>query len=141
MLERQNKQEIIFATKTNSCLAVMELKAQEMNIKGVGLIALFDNKNNNWNSKMRIMGALKNESVNFLSVAYSKAGEMVDTLQNSGTTDRTSLLGEFGFLGGVIKKVETAYLLAVFSGASGEEDTVIAQLGLDFMLDEIKKQQ
>lgn len=138
MLEKQQNYETIFASNANNSLKAMALKAQEMNIKGVGLIALFDNQSAHWDSKMSIMGALKNDTVNFLSVAYSKAGEMIDTLQNSGTTDRTPLLGEFNFLGGVIAKIETGYVLAVFSGATGEEDTVVAQVGLDFMADKIQ---
>lgn len=138
MLEKDLNNETIFLSNSNNCLKAMQLKAQEMNIKGVGMIAIFNYETNNWTSKMSVMGALKNNTVNFLSVAYSKAGEMIDTLQNSGTTDRTPLLGEFNFLGGVIAKIETGYVLAVFSGATGEEDTVVAQVGLDFMADKIQ---
>lgn len=105
-----------------------------MHIQGVGLVAYYNSKTANWTSKMVVMGALKNETVNFLSVAYSKAGEMIDTFQNSGTTARVPLLGEFNFKGGVISKVQENYVLVVFSGASGEEDTIVAQQGLDFLL-------
>lgn len=133
MYTNQLYSESIFLTQANQTLNSMKLKAQEMNIKGVGMVAYYNYKSKNWTSKMSIMGALKNDTVNFLSVAYSKAGEMIDTLQNSGSTDRIPLLGEYNFLGGVIKKVGNDYVLAVFSGATGEEDTIVAQHGLDFM--------
>lgn len=106
-----------------------------MNIKGVGLIAFYDNETANWVSKMKVMGVLKNETVNFLSVTYSKAGEMIDTLKNSGAIECTPLLGEYGFLGGIIKQIDTYYILTVFSGASGEEVTVIAKVGLETYLE------
>ena len=133
MYTNQLYSESIFLTQANQTLNSMKLKAQEMNIKGVGMVAYYNYKSKNWTSKMSIMGALKNDTVNFLSVAYSKAGEMIDTLQNRGSTDRIPLLGEYNFLGGVIKKVGNDYVLAVFSGATGEEDTIVAQHGLDFM--------
>ncbi len=116
----------------------MEEKSLEMNIKGVGILAFLDNNKENWLSKMKVMGALKNDEANFLAITYTKAGEMVDTLKNSGTTERTPLLGEFNFLGGVIKKVNNGYILAVFSGATGEEDTVVAEAAIDSLLQIMK---
>lgn len=126
--------EFIFASQADQCLQTMKIRAEQMHIQGVGLVAYYNSKTANWTSKMVVMGALKNETVNFLSVAYSKAGEMIDTFQNSGTTARVPLLGEFNFKGGVISKVQENYVLVVFSGASGEEDTIVAQQGLDFLL-------
>jgi hypothetical protein len=126
--------ENLFLDNSDASLSVMERKSKEMKIIGVGIIAFLEN----WVSKMKVMGALKNEKVNFLAVAYSKAGEMVDTLKNSGTSDRTPLLGEFNFIGGVIEKVSNGYVLAVFSGATGEEDTVVAKLGLEFILSKLQ---
>jgi hypothetical protein len=111
------------------CLNTMNQKRKTMGVSGVAMVAFTENLDN-WTSKMKVCGALKNETVNFLSVAYSKAGEMIDTLKNSGNAGRAPLLGEFGFLGGLIEKYENGYLVAVFSGATGEEDTLIAQAGL-----------
>ena len=139
MLEKQPNHETIFLSIADKSLNAMKTKAQEMNIKGVGLVAFYDSEKENWISKMSIMDALKNDTVNFLSVAYSKAGEMMDTLQNSGTTDRVPLLGEYNFLGGVIEKTGNDYVLAVFSGATGEEDTIVAALGLKTILNTLKK--
>lgn len=111
------------------CLNIMEGKRKAMNVNGVAMVAFTENLSE-WTSKMKVCGALKNDTVNFLSVAYSKAGEMVDTLKHSGNAGREPLLGEFGFFGGVIEKYETGYVIAVFSGATGEEDTIIAEAGL-----------
>jgi hypothetical protein len=130
--------ENLFLDNSDASLSVMERKSKEMKIIGVGIIAFLEYGKENWVSKMKVMGALKNEKVNFLAVAYSKAGEMVDTLKNSGTSDRTPLLGEFNFIGGVIEKVSNGYVLAVFSGATGEEDTVVAKLGLEFILSKLQ---
>jgi len=130
--------ENLFLDNSDASLTAMELKSKEMKIRGVGIIAFLEDGKANWVSKMKVMGALKNEEVNFLAVAYSKAGEMVDTLKNSGTCDRMPLLGEFNFIGGVIEKVKNGYVLAVFSGATGEEDTVVAELGLEFILSKLK---
>lgn len=128
-------EETFFFTQAENSLNAMAIKAQKMNLKGVGLIAYMEGLDkSSWISKMKVCGALKNEEANFLAIAYTKAGEMVDTLQNSGTTDRKPLLGEFNFLGGLIEKTNTGYVLAVFSGATGEEDTLIAQAGLDAFL-------
>ena len=122
----------IFLLRSNDCLDRMADKAQEMGLKGVGLIALLEGtEKKSLISKMKVCGALKNKDANFLAIAYTKAGEMVDTLQNSGTTNRIPLLGEFNFLGGLIEKIKNGHLLVVFSGATGEEDTIIARAGLD----------
>ncbi|MBC5839285.1 hypothetical protein [Flavobacterium muglaense] len=130
--------ENLFLDNSDSSLTAMEQKSKELKIRGVGIIAFLEDGKENWVSKMKVMGALKNEKVNFLAVAYSKAGEMVDTLKNSGTSDRTPLLGEFNFLGGLIEKVNNGYVLVVFSGATGEEDTVVAEVGLEFILSKLK---
>lgn len=111
------------------CLKTMDQKRTDMNVTGVAMIAFTENLSE-WTSKMKVCGALKNETVNFLSVAYSKAGEMMDTLKHSGNAGRKPLLGEFGFFGGIIEKYKTGYVIAVFSGATGEEDTLIAETGL-----------
>lgn len=121
----------LFLGQCDESLNIMALKAEEMGLKGVALVAFMVGKDKStWISKMKVCGALKNNDANFLAIAYAKAGEMADTLQNSGTTNRIPLLGEFDFLGGLIEKTNSGYILVVFSGASGEEDTVIATVGL-----------
>ena len=57
---------------------------------------------------------------------------MAETLQNSGSKVRTVKVGEFDYIGGLIRKVDSGYLMATFSGASGEEDLMVSQKGLDW---------
>jgi hypothetical protein len=135
MIPQVQNNEELFLVNADAALEAMNKESLQMNIKGVGILAFLDNNKENWMSKMKVMGALKNDEANFLAIAYTKAGEMVDTLKNSGTTERKPLLGEFNFLGGIIKKVNNGYIIAVFSGATGEEDTVVAEVGMQLLLD------
>jgi hypothetical protein len=126
------KGEKIFIKNGDNCLALMEEAAREMSVKGVALIAFIPgDSTTKWVSKMRVVGALKNNSANYLAIAYSKAAEMADLYKDSGSKTRDPLHGEFGYMGGIIKKVESGYILAVFSGASGEQDAEIANIGVD----------
>lgn len=129
-----------FIEHADACLEIMELAAQEMSVIGAAVIAYIPGEHTaSWISRMRVVGTLANESANFLAIAYSKAAEMAETYKTSGTADREPLLGEFGYQGGVIKKVDAGYLLAVFSGASGEQDVEIAGKGLDCLLKALAK--
>ena len=103
-----------------------------MSVQGVAVVAFIPGDTaHTWISGMRVVGRLASGSANFLSVAYSKAGEMADTFRDSGSGTREPLHGEFGYQGGLIRKVAPGYLLTVFSGASGEEDTEIARAGME----------
>ncbi len=122
----------LFLANAQGCLDAMEATAREMSVQGVAVIAFIPGKKSlTWISRMKVVGTLASDNSNFLSVAYSKAGEMAETLRNSGSAGREPLHGEFGYEGGVIEKVSTGYILAVFSGATGEQDTEIARAGLD----------
>ena len=123
--------ERVFTKHADDCLRIMEQSALNMQVKGVAVLAFIPgDTSETWISKMSVVGALSNEKANYLAVAYSKAGEMAETFQNSGSGVREPKLGEFGWQGGVIKKVKTGYLLATFSGATGEQDLEIANKGL-----------
>lgn len=123
--------ERVFTKHADDCLLVMEQAALKMQVKGVAVVAFIPgDTSDTWISKMKVVGTLSNESANYLAVAYSKAGEMAETFQDSGSGVREPKLGEFGWQGGVIKKVKTGYLLATFSGATGEQDVEIANKGL-----------
>jgi hypothetical protein len=82
---------------------------------------------------MKVVGNLTNVKSNYLAIACSKAAEMADTHKDSGTGVRPPLAGEFGYQGGLIKKVSGGYILAVFSGGKSEEDLVAAKKGLDWL--------
>lgn len=129
------KGEKILIKNGNKCLALMEQAAGDMSVKGVALIAFIPgDRTKAWTSKMSVIGALKNNSANFLAIAYSKAAEMADLYMDSGSRTRDPLHGEFAYQGGIIKKVKSGYILAVFSGASGEQDVEIANVGVESLL-------
>lgn len=126
--------EKIFLEHAEDCLDLIERAAREMKVQGVAVIAYIPgDSTKSWVSKMRVAGALTNGSANFLAIAYSKAAEMADTFKSSGSGAREPLHGEFGYLGGVIKKVDSGFILAVFSGATGEQDAELAGIGVDWL--------
>ncbi len=132
MEEDSKKGEESFIKHADESLAIMEQAALKMEVKGVAVVAYIpDNPAKSWISKMKVVSALTSENASFLAIAYSKASEMADTFQDSGTTDRKPLSGEFGYQGGVIKKTDSGHILAVFSGATGEQDTAIAREGIE----------
>jgi hypothetical protein len=100
-----------------------------------------DNSGLSWVSQMKAVDTIKvldgspeksqYPGYNFIGVAYSKAAEMADTKLNSGSKVRPAYQGEFGYQGGVIKKVQTGYVLTVFSGATSEQDLEIAKAGMN----------
>ena len=87
-----------------------------------------------------MVGALKKgpsrdePEMNLLAIVYSKAAEMADTLQASGSGVRPPLKGEFGWPGGVITRGKTGYLIAAFSGGSSADDIKVSRVGLDILV-------
>ncbi len=121
-----------FIKHADECLTVMEQAALKMQVKGVAVVAFIPgDTTSTWTSKMKVVGTMTNESSNYLAVAYSKMGEMAETFKDSGSGVREPKTGEFGWQGGTIKKVKAGYILAAFSGASGQQDFDIASEGLD----------
>jgi len=112
----------------------MKQEALYMNIKGVGSVYFIpSDKTQSWISKMIVVGATGNDEYNFIAIANSKAGEIAETLQNSESKIRKVKVGEFDFIGGTIKKIKNGYLLATFSGATGEQDLAVSQKGLGWL--------
>jgi uncharacterized protein GlcG (DUF336 family) len=119
----------------------MENHARKLGVKGVIVVASMDNSGLSWVSQMKAVDTIKvldgspeksqYPGYNFIGVAYSKAAEMADTKLNSGSKVRPAYQGEFGYQGGVIKKVQTGYVLTVFSGATSEQDLEIAKAGMN----------
>ncbi len=129
---RAQSGETEFIKHADECLTVMEQAALKMQVKGVAVIAFIPgDTTSTWTSKMKVVGAMTNESSNYLAVAYSKMGEMAETFKDSGSGVREPKTGEFAWQGGTIKKVKEGYILAAFSGASGQQDFDIASEGLD----------
>lgn len=131
---QSNTGENAFLNHADEALSEMVQAALKIQVKGVAVIAYIPgDTSTTWISKMKVVGAMANESANYLAVAYSKAAEMAETFQNSGSGVREKKLGEFGWMGGLIQEVDGAYVLAAFSGATGEQDVEIATHGLELL--------
>ncbi|MGA1236902.1 MAG: hypothetical protein ACO34E_08550 [Limisphaerales bacterium] len=131
-----------FDSTANSALRAMTLRAQELKIQGVAVIAYIPGSTTqSWSSKMTVVGKMINEpsdgnnGANLLAIAYTKACEMAETLKNSGHAGRPVMTGETGWEGGRIRQVKDGYLIAAFSGGPSEEDLKVAQAGLDAFSD------
>jgi hypothetical protein len=138
--EEKGKRMELFQSSAASMIAAMENHARKLGVKGVIVVASMADSSNSWISQMKAVDAIKviddrpeqhqYPGYNFIAIAYSKAAEMADTKLNSGSKVRPAYQGEFGFEGGVIKKLRSGYFLAVFSGATSEQDLEIAKVGM-----------
>ena len=127
--------EKIFVKQADQCLSHIEQSAQKISIKGVAIVAFIPSDTTvSWISKMKVVGNLTHDKANLLAIASTKAAEMADTHQDSGSGIREIYSGELGYKGGMIKKVSSGYILAVFSGGSGEQDLEVAKIGLDWLV-------
>lgn len=126
-------------TLANAALDAMRKRAAELNISGVAVVSYAEGETiQGWTSKMAVVGRMKDPAAsekgnNLLGIAYAKAAEMADTLQDSGTAKRPPMTGEFGWQGGVIAKVKTGYLIVAFSGGKSEDDVQVSKAGLEVM--------
>ncbi len=114
----------------------MKAKAIEMGIQGVAT-ASFLNKGEDvdWIGEMRVVGTpldLKG-GFNLVAVAWSKCGEVIATGADSGNPDHQTLTGELGYAGGAYGEYEGCKLAFAFSGATSEEDLVVAKYGIERM--------
>lgn len=135
-LQAKTKQasEKTFIRQADKSLALIEQAAQKISIKGVAIIAFIPGDDTqSWISKMKVVGHLTNDKANLLGIASTKAAEMADTHLDSGSKIREIYSGELGYKGGLIKKVKSGYILAVFSGGSSEQDLEVAKIGLDWL--------
>jgi hypothetical protein len=129
-----------FQSVASKIITKMEHHARKLGVKGVIVVASMDDSGLSWVSQMKAVDTIKvldgspeksqYPGYNFIGVAYSKAAEMADTRLNSGSKVRAAYEGEFGYQGGVIKKVQLGYILTVFSGATSEQDLEIAKVGM-----------
>ena len=124
----------MFFKHAEESLEIMDAAAGNFSAKGVAIISFIPGEETkSWISKMKVIGSLSNEKANFLAIAGSKAAEMATTYMDSGSGVRKPLNGELGYKGGVIRKVKCGYIVASFSGSSGEIDAKISKAGLDFL--------
>jgi hypothetical protein len=103
-------------------------------MQGVVIVAYIPGeKTESWTSRMKVVGNLANVKVNFLAIAYAKASEMAVTLKDSGDQSRKDIVGELGYQGGAIMKVDSGYLVAAFSGGTGQQDVDVSKIGLEWL--------
>ena len=129
-----------FSERADRALESMQARADALGVSGVAVVAYAEGDPvASWSSKMRVVGKMTEPASgdrrgsNLLAIAYTKASEMADTLQDSGSGIRPTMTGETGWHGGLIRKVPTGYLIAAFSGASSEDDIKISRAGLDIL--------
>jgi len=127
-----------FDATADAALVAMKKRAAELKIGGVAVVAYFEGDSiQAWSSKMAVVGRMKdapstgNNGSNLLGIAYAKAAEMADMLQNSGSGTRPPMIGEFGWQGGVIARAKTGYVIAAFSGGKSEDDVEVSKAGLE----------
>jgi len=124
-----------FIAQADKSLSLIADAARKISIKGVAIVAFIPgDTTKTWISKMKVVGHLTDNKNNLLGIASAKAAEMADTHLDSGSKIREIYSGELGYQGGLIKKVKSGYILAVFSGGSGEQDMEAAKIGLDWLL-------
>jgi hypothetical protein len=131
---QSNVGEASFIKHADSCLETMQETASKDGLKGVAVVIFIPNNTvKEWISKMKVVGVFTKEKRNLLAIAYSKASEMAETLKDSGGNKREPFFGEFGYKGGVIKKVKHGYIATAFSGGSGQQDFEISNIGLNYI--------
>jgi hypothetical protein len=120
-----------FNKAAEAALREMKQEAEKRKTSGAAVVALIPgSKTSAWSSRMQVVGSFVLNKYNVLGVAYSKAAEMADTLQNSGSGSRPPYKGELGYKGGVIEKQAFGYLLSAFSGGKTDDDLAVARIGL-----------
>jgi hypothetical protein len=127
--------EKLFLKHADEALSAIEQGAGKLSIKGVAIVIFIPGDTvKSWVSKMKVIGLIKKGASNLLGVACSKVSEMADTYQDSGSGVRPPLKGEYGYKGGVIRKVSSGYIMAVFSGGSPDQDKEIATSGAELLV-------
>ncbi len=126
-----------FARTADQALEAMRTRATAMKVNGAAVVIhIAGEVTTGWESRMVVVGSfMPKGETNVLAIAYTKAGEMADTLKDSGTStpERVVKRGENGWKGGVIRKVPGGYVLAAFSGGKSEDDVAISKEGLEIL--------
>ena len=135
-----NKANGNFDAVADKALLAMKKRAEELNVKGVALVAYAEGDTvQAWSSKMVVVGHLTDgqsatrKGNNLLGIAYTKAAEMADTLKDSGSKVRPPMTGEYGYQGGLVAKGKTGILIVAFSGGPSEDDLKVSHAGMDIM--------
>jgi len=122
----------------------MKAKAIEMGIEGVATASVLNNGDSvDWIGEMKVVGSYCNwkDGFNLVAVAWSKCGEVIATQADSGDPNHKTITGELGYAGGAYDEHEGCKLAFAFSGATSEEDLVVAKYGIEKMKGYISSQQ
>jgi hypothetical protein len=130
-----------FDVLADKALLAMKKRAEELNMKGVAVVAYSEGDTvKSWSSKMVVVGNLtvgpsqkSPAGENMLAIAYTKAAEMAATQKNSGSHVRPLLKGENGWKGGVVTRGKTGLLIVAFSGGPSEDDVKVSRAGLEVL--------
>jgi len=131
-----------FGAVADKALLAMKKRAEELNIKGVAVVACSQGRTvKSWSSKMLVVGHLiaapsskSPAGSNFLAIAYTKAAEMASTQKDSGSQIRPPMAGETGWKGGVVARGKSGLFIAAFSGGPSEDDVKVSRAGLKVLL-------
>ena len=114
----------------------MKAKAVEMGIEGVATASvLAKGQTDDWIGEMKGVGTPYNqkEGWNLVAIAWSKCGEVIATGADSGNPDHQKMMGELGFVGGAYDEFDGCKMAFAFSGATSEDDLVVAKYGIERM--------
>ena len=112
----------------------MKAKALEMGIQGVATASVLNSGETfDWIGEMKVVETPCNpkEGWNLVAIAWSKCGEVIATEADSGNPNHKKILGELGFTGGAYDEYKGCKLAFAFSGATSEEDLVVAKYGIE----------
>ncbi|MFC1700471.1 hypothetical protein ACFLZ4_02425 [Patescibacteria group bacterium] len=120
--------------------------ATQMGLQGVGGALVVLDGETVWNPTLVVVGNFQrgpdpnrgedDTGTNYAAVGFSKLAEMIDTEKNSGTQrDRKPKKGEFGYLGGVMSRIDNMLILTFFSGGTENEDNRVAKPALNTLRD------
>jgi catechol 2,3-dioxygenase-like lactoylglutathione lyase family enzyme len=114
----------------------MKAKAEEMGIQGVATASVLGKgETSDWIGEMKVVGTPCNEKEgwNLVAIAWSKCGEVIATGADSGNPDHQKIMGELGFVGGAYDEFDGCKMAFAFSGATSEDDLLVAKYGIEKM--------
>ena len=138
MTNDQLREKIILA------LDDMKAKAIEMGIQGVATASVLNNgETEDWIGEMKVVGTPYKQrgGLNLVAIAWSKCGEVIATGADSGDPNHKKMMGELGFVGGAYDEFDGCKMAFAFSGATSEEDLVVAKHGIEKMKGYMSGQQ
>ena len=129
--------------KIGMVLEDMKAKAIEMGIQGVATASILNKGETvDWIGEMKVVGTPLDTKggFNLVAVAWSKCGEVIATGADSGNPNHQTMTGELGYAGGAYDEYEGCRMAFAFSGATSEEDLVVAKYGIEKMKEYISEE-